>query len=257
MATRILLPHTKLGDGMRFNAERKAGDRLKFAVGLSPTSCRGTSGFPVDAGRMSGSGHAPRGKASIAVASRGGGRCPLPGGPRRNARVVAGGWGASVSWGEGRRGFGPLVRVSRQDRFMSSALERLAELVRQAESKTRTQKLGVETRQAAERLAVAEDRMRRADRQLQEVRPARLRDLEKADSDEALLKELMKKLRAVLCQSGADPAARGRAANRRRAGRDRQPPPREPDRTGRHRQGGRRRAPRAARRPRSVSGLTP
>jgi hypothetical protein len=77
---------------------------------------------------------------------------------------------------------------------MSSALERLAELVRQAESKTRAQKLGSETQTAAERLRAAEDRARKAERRLQEVRPARLRDLEQADTDEIKLKELMKKL---------------------------------------------------------------
>jgi hypothetical protein len=77
---------------------------------------------------------------------------------------------------------------------MSSALERLAELVRQAESRTRAQKLGAETHQAAERLEVAEARMRQADRMVHEIRPSRLRDLEKAEADEALLKEFTKKL---------------------------------------------------------------
>lgn len=77
---------------------------------------------------------------------------------------------------------------------MSSALERLAELVRQAESKTRAQKLGAETQQAAERLRLAEERARKAERRLLDVRPARIRDLEQADSDEIKLKELMKKL---------------------------------------------------------------
>jgi len=77
---------------------------------------------------------------------------------------------------------------------MSTALDRLAELVRQAESKTKAQRLGAETHQAAERLAAAEERMKLADRHLHEIRPLRLKDLEQADADETLLKELMKKL---------------------------------------------------------------
>lgn len=77
---------------------------------------------------------------------------------------------------------------------MSDALERLAEIVRQAESKTRAQKLEGETRQAAERLSAAEARMREADRRLHEVRPVRQRELEKCAADEARLRELMKKL---------------------------------------------------------------
>ena len=81
---------------------------------------------------------------------------------------------------------------------MSSALERLAELVRKAESRTRAEKLGTETRQAAERLKLAEDRMILADQRLTQVRPARLRDLAKAETDEALLKELIKKLAHTL-----------------------------------------------------------
>lgn len=75
-----------------------------------------------------------------------------------------------------------------------TALDRLAELVRQAESKTRAQKLGSETRAAAERLASAEERMQKADRALQEIRPARVRDLESVEGDEARLRELMKRL---------------------------------------------------------------
>jgi hypothetical protein len=77
---------------------------------------------------------------------------------------------------------------------MSSALERLGELVRQAESRTRAQRLGTETHLAAERLEVAEARMRKAEKLVHEIRPARLRDLEKAEADEALLKEFTKKL---------------------------------------------------------------
>ena len=81
---------------------------------------------------------------------------------------------------------------------MSRAIERLAGLVQQAESRTRAQKLGQETRQAADRLAAAEDRMRAADRHLAETRPVASRDLEKADADEILLKELTRKLAGLL-----------------------------------------------------------
>jgi hypothetical protein len=77
---------------------------------------------------------------------------------------------------------------------MSSALERLAEIVRQAETKTRAQKLGSETEQAAERLRVAEERARVSDRRLQDVRPARLKELEQCETDEIKLRELMRKL---------------------------------------------------------------
>lgn len=92
---------------------------------------------------------------------------------------------------------------------MSRALERLAGMVQQAESRTRAQKLGQETRQAAERLGVAEDRMRAAERQLAESRPVATRDLEKADADEVLLKELTRKLAHIL--SSLDPGDRDTA----------------------------------------------
>ncbi len=81
---------------------------------------------------------------------------------------------------------------------MCRALDRLAGMVQQAESRTRAQKLGQETRQAAERLATAEDRMRAADRHLAETRPVATRDLEKADADDARLKDLTRKLAQLL-----------------------------------------------------------
>lgn len=77
---------------------------------------------------------------------------------------------------------------------MTSSLDRLGELTRQAESKTRAQRLGGETRQAAERLEAAEARMRDADLKVQQVRPVRLRELEKADTDDSLLRDYVKKL---------------------------------------------------------------
>jgi hypothetical protein len=77
---------------------------------------------------------------------------------------------------------------------MTSSLERLAELVRQAEAKTRAKKLGAEAQQAAEQFRAAEARASRAAQRLRDVRPARLRDLEQADTDEQHLKELIRKL---------------------------------------------------------------
>ena len=77
---------------------------------------------------------------------------------------------------------------------MTPSLERLNELVRQAEAKSRAKKLGSETQQAAEQFRAAEQRARIANKRLREIRPARLRELEQADSDELQLKELIKKL---------------------------------------------------------------
>ena len=89
---------------------------------------------------------------------------------------------------------------------MSAALDRLAELVRQAESKTRAQKLGAETHQAADRLRVAEERLRNAEQKVHDVRPVRIRELEQAEVDDARLKELTKKLAHSLSQ--LDPESR-------------------------------------------------
>jgi hypothetical protein len=89
---------------------------------------------------------------------------------------------------------------------MTPALERLAELVRQAEAKTRARKIESETQHAAEQFRAAELRARRAAEQNRVSRPAGLRVLEQADADEQLLKDLVRKLalyRASL-GSGAD-----------------------------------------------------
>lgn len=77
---------------------------------------------------------------------------------------------------------------------MTPSLERLAELVRQAEAKTRARKIESETQQAAEQFRVAELRARRAADRLRAVRPASVRALEQADIDEHMLKELVRKL---------------------------------------------------------------
>jgi hypothetical protein len=77
---------------------------------------------------------------------------------------------------------------------MTPALEKLAELVRQAEAKTRARKIEGETQHAAEQFRGSELRARRAVERLRAVRPASLRALEQADTDEQLLKDLVRKL---------------------------------------------------------------
>lgn len=77
---------------------------------------------------------------------------------------------------------------------MTPSLERLSEMVRQAEARSRAKKLGVEVEQAAAQLREAELHAREAGDRLREVRPARARELEQAEADEVQLKELVKKL---------------------------------------------------------------
>ena len=77
---------------------------------------------------------------------------------------------------------------------MTPALEKLAELVRQAEAKTRARKIEGETHHAAEQFRATELRARRAVERLRVVRPANIRALEQADIDEHLLKDLVRKL---------------------------------------------------------------
>jgi len=73
-------------------------------------------------------------------------------------------------------------------------MERLAELVRQAEAKTRARKIEHETQQAAEQFRASELRARKAVERLRAVRPASTRALEQADTDEQMLKDLVRKL---------------------------------------------------------------
>src|SRR4051812_7970650 len=96
---------------------------------------------------------------------------------------------------------------------MTPSLERLAELVRQAEAKTRAKKLGAETQQAAEQFRSAEERARRAAQRLREVRPARQRELEQADTDEQHLKELIRKLAQFKASLDADAEPEALIAN--------------------------------------------
>ena len=78
--------------------------------------------------------------------------------------------------------------------MMSSNLERLAELVRQAESKAKAQRLGGDVQQAGEALRHAEVRASEAQRRLREDRPVRLRELKQALEEEKLLREMTIKL---------------------------------------------------------------
>ena len=87
---------------------------------------------------------------------------------------------------------------------MTPALERLAELVRQAEAKTRARKIESETQHAAEQFRAVELRARRAVEQLRALRPASLRALEQADADEQLLKDLVKKLALYKSSLGSE-----------------------------------------------------
>ena len=87
---------------------------------------------------------------------------------------------------------------------MTPALERLAELVRQAEAKTRARKIEGETQHAAEHFRAAELRARRAVERLRVVRPANLRALEQADVDEQLLKDLVRKLALYKSSLGSE-----------------------------------------------------
>jgi hypothetical protein len=77
---------------------------------------------------------------------------------------------------------------------MSESLDRLTEMVRQAEAKSRAQRIHIEIRNASDQLRVAADRARRADQRFREVRPARLRELEEVDTQERQLKDLVRKV---------------------------------------------------------------
>jgi hypothetical protein len=77
---------------------------------------------------------------------------------------------------------------------MTKALDQLAELVRQAEAKTRARRIESETQQVAEQFRKAEQRSRRAVERHRIVRPDKLQTLEQSDTDEQLLKDLVRKL---------------------------------------------------------------
>lgn len=77
---------------------------------------------------------------------------------------------------------------------MTPSLAQLAELVRQAEAKTRARKVESEARQAADHFRAAEKRSREALERMRAARPACARAMEQADADELLLKDLVRKL---------------------------------------------------------------
>ena len=87
---------------------------------------------------------------------------------------------------------------------MTPALERLAELVRQAEAKTRARKIEAEAQQAAEQFRAAELRARQAVERFRQVRPASVRAMEQADADEQLLKDLVRKLALYKSSIGSE-----------------------------------------------------
>lgn len=80
---------------------------------------------------------------------------------------------------------------------MSESLDRLSEMVRLAEAKTRAQKLGAETRAAADSLQAAGANSRELEALLKERRPAIQRDLAKVAEDETRLKELTRKVASL------------------------------------------------------------
>ncbi len=77
---------------------------------------------------------------------------------------------------------------------MSNSLDKLNELVRQAEARSRAKKLGSEVEHAATAFRESERRARVAETRLREVKPVRFKELEQADTEEQQLKELIKKL---------------------------------------------------------------
>jgi hypothetical protein len=87
---------------------------------------------------------------------------------------------------------------------MTPTLEKLAELVRQAEAKTRARKIEAETQHAAEQFRAAESRARRAVERLRSIRSANVRALEQADADEQLLKDLVRKLAVYKSSLGSE-----------------------------------------------------
>lgn len=87
---------------------------------------------------------------------------------------------------------------------MTPALERLAELVRHAEAKTRARKIESETHQVAEQFRGAELRARHAADRVRVLRPASSRALEQADADEQLLRDLVRKLALYKSSLGSE-----------------------------------------------------
>jgi hypothetical protein len=87
---------------------------------------------------------------------------------------------------------------------MASALDRLGELVRRTEAKTRVQELNDKIREAGRPLRAAVERARACDRRVREDRPAQLRILEQAENDELHLKEHIRKIAQLKAQGLLD-----------------------------------------------------
>lgn len=83
---------------------------------------------------------------------------------------------------------------------MTSALAKLKEIVQQAEARARAEKIGDEARQAAERFRATSERVQAAQRQVIEVRPVRLRQLEEAQVEAKDLDQMIQKI----CHLGPD-----------------------------------------------------
>ncbi len=101
---------------------------------------------------------------------------------------------AGYPWIASARGCHSWMSGRAKETIMTPSLERLAEVVRQAEAKTRARKIEGETQQAAEQFRATELAARRAVERMRVVRPASLRAIEQADTDEHLLKDLVRKL---------------------------------------------------------------
>ncbi|RUL83406.1 hypothetical protein [Tautonia sociabilis] len=74
-----------------------------------------------------------------------------------------------------------------------SPLGQLADLLRRVEAKTRAQELIEELELSADQLRQAEEAIREVEARDRQVRPARQRELEQAEGDEHLLKELVRR----------------------------------------------------------------
>ena len=77
---------------------------------------------------------------------------------------------------------------------MMPELERLATLARRAEASSKAQKLERETQLAVERLRLAEEKAREANRRSAEEQPGFRRELEEAETEEKVLTELTQKI---------------------------------------------------------------
>jgi hypothetical protein len=91
---------------------------------------------------------------------------------------------------------------------MNPSLERLEEMVRAAEARTRARKLEGETRSASESLQEAESAFREALAALHQERPALQQILDEAATDEGRLKELTKKITQLIAASAIDQTQR-------------------------------------------------